>query len=263
MCYWVGTRKIREVLLQQLQKNPQDEIPQLFYKTFIDPPKPENGLELMEHPVAVGKAKPVITTLAKYKGEYKFTNRAWTLNWNFWDSKTKQEKAGRPLLNSRSENVFWQHKDLIYSKRCIIPVDGYWEFFHFKGQTYPYFIYPEHGGLFYLGGIWNEYVDKTTGEVIEGFSIITTPPNALTSKLHNNPKAHDGSRMLLIVDENQIHKFLDESLSKTEISKQFFKPYAAEKMKYHSTIRFLKKEFADYVNSGKVQESFEYPELVA
>lgn len=263
MCYWVGTKKIREVLLKQLGKNPQDEIAQLFYKTFIDPSKPENVMKLMEHPVAIGKAKPILTTLLKDEGELRFRNQEWTLNWKYWDSKIRQEKPGRPLLNSRCENVFWQHKDLIYTKRCIIPVDGYWEFFHLKGKTYPYFIYPKHGGLFYLGGIWNEYVDNLTGEISESFSIITTPPNSVTAKLHNNSKAHDGARMLLILEEENLHSYLDESLSKSEITSQFLKTFAADKMKYHPTERFLKKEFIQCANYEKVQEPFNYPELVA
>jgi len=263
MCYWVGTRKVREVLLERLQKNPEDEIGQLFYNTFIDPPKPENSLQLMEHGVAIGKAKPMLTTLINSDDGFVFKNMKWTLNWSYWDSKSKMNIDGRPLLNSRSENVFWQHKDLIFAKRCIIPVDGYWEFYHYKGNTFPYFIYPEHGGLFYLGGIWNEFLDSATGEKTHGFSIITTPPNELTAKLHNNPKAHDGSRMLLILNEQNVTNYLESTLSQNEITKKYLSPYPASKMKFHPTVRFLKKEFESYISSNKVQEPFDYPELVA
>jgi len=263
MCYWVGTKKVRETLLKQLQQNPQDELAQLFYRTFINTLQPENIYEFMEHPVAIGKAKPLITTLIKDKGQLQFRNMEWTLTWKFWDKKIKQEKVGRPLLNSRCENVFWQHSDLIYTRRCIIPVDGYWEFYHYNGQTYPHFIYPKQGGLFYLGGIWNQFVNKDTGKITESFSIITTPPNEVTSKLHNNPKAHDGARMLLILDEEQLQVYLDESLNKNEIAAQFFEPYAASKMNYHTTVRFLKKEFAAFIKTERVQQVFIYPELVA
>jgi putative SOS response-associated peptidase YedK len=262
MCYWVGSRKVREVMLKKLEKNPQDEIAQLFYNTFIEPPKPENKLQLMEHPVAIGKAKPTLTALLKTNECLVFENLIWTLNWNYWDSKLKMEKQGIPLLNSRSENVFWQHNDLIFTKRCIIPVDGYWEFYHFKGNTYPYFIYPANGGLFYLGGIYNEYADAKTGDVTKGFSIITTPPNGVTVKLHNNPKAHNGARMLLILDDEKAISFLDTKLTKNEIESNFFKIYDASKMKFHSTLSFLKKENMAFLESGKVQEPFEYPELV-
>jgi len=259
----VGSRKIREILLKQLSQKPENEIAQLFYRTFIEPSKPDNMMELMEYPVAIGKAKPTLTTLIKHNGQLQFENINWTLRWKYFDKKSREEKDGRPLLNSRCENVFWQHEELIYSKRCIIPVDGYWEFYHFNGKTFPFFIYPKHGGLFYLGGIWNEYFDKSTGELTKSFSIITTPPNEVTAKLHNNPKAYDGARMLLILDEQDANKYLDDSLSKNDIEKSFFTPYDASKIKFHSTVRFLKKEFKSYLASAKVQDPFDYPELVA
>lgn len=261
MCYWVGSRKVREVLLKQLNKDAGSEIPQLFYNTFVDPPNPENKMQFQEHSVAIGKAKPLLTALVRINNELKFKNLQWTLNWKYWDSQTKSEKPGRPLLNSRCENIFWQHKDLIYSKRCIIPVDGYWEFYHFNRETYPYFIYPKDNGLFYLGGIYNEYTDNKTGEITNGFSIITTPPNEVTAKLHNNPTAHDGSRMLLIIDELHLTEYLDSKLTKEELTDEFLKPYDASKMKFHPTVRFLKKEFESYIASDKVQEPWHYPEL--
>jgi putative SOS response-associated peptidase YedK len=262
MCYWVGSKKVREVLLKQKQQNPEDEIPQLFYNTFIEPKEPNNKIELKEHFVAIGKAKPQLTALIKEQGRLKFKNLKWTLHWNYFDSKTRQTKEGRPLLNSTCENVFWQHKDLIYSNRCVIPIDGYWEFYHFNGQTYPYFIKPTGDGLFYLGGIWNAYVDKQTGEISDTFSVISTPPNRIAEKLHNNPKAPNGPRMLLILDYEQIGDYLDESLKKEALQNNFLKPYSTEKMKFHPTIRFLKKEYLEYIASERVQEPFAYPELV-
>ncbi len=261
MCYWVGTRKVREIMLKQLQQDPEDEISRLFYRSFIEPPQPENALQLMEHPVAIGKAEPVLTTMVKDKGELQFRNMRWTLQWNYWDSKTKAEKPGRPLLNSICENVFWQHKDLIYTKRCLIPVDGYWEFYHFKGKTYPIFIYPADEKLFYLAGIYNELADKNNGEIIDTFSIITTPPNSITAMLHNNPSAHDEPRMLCIVDEKLCKEYLNEDLKTEDIKRLFFKPLETERMKYHTTVRFLKKENAGYLSSEKVQERFEYEEV--
>lgn len=263
MCYWVGSKKVREQILKHLQQNPEDEIAQLFYKTFIEPNKPIENIQLQEHFIAIGKGKPNLTVLVKEHGILKFKNMEWTLRWTYFDRKTQQNKEGRPLLNSTCEKVFWQHKDLIYKQRCVIPIDGYWEFFHQGGQTYPHFIYPSNNGLFYAGGIWNSYVDKTTGEIFENFSIITTPPNSLTHKLHNNPKAPNGSRMLLLMNYNQIIDYLDESLRKDDLKNEFFKAFPEKQMNYHPTVRFLKKEFQDYLFSPKVQEPFRYDELIA
>lgn len=259
MCYWVGTKKVREAMKRQFRENPDDEIAQLYYETFINSDK---NITPQEHWVAIGKAKPKITAAVNNGGQIQFKDLIWTLEWSYKDYKTGEMKQGRPLLNSTSEKVFWQHRDLIYSKRCIIPVDGYYEFFHFKGKTYPHFIYPKDYQLFYLGGIWNTTINKETGEIKDSFSIITTPPNPVTQKLHNNPKAPNGPRMLLIIDNNDAAQYLNPNLSKDEI-KQFLKPSDPARMNYHPTIRFLKKEFANLINTEKVQEPFHYPELDA
>lgn len=261
MCYWVGTKKVREAMKKQFKENPEDEIAQLYYETFM---AQENNqqITMQEHWVAIGKSEPKITCAIKENGKLQFKKLKWTLDWGYKDSKTGEVKKGRPLLNSTCEKVFWQHRDLIYSKRCIIPVDGYFEFYHFKGKTYPHFIYPADKSLFYLGGIWNSMVNIKTGEITDSFSIITTPPNEITQKLHNNPDAPNGPRMLLIIDKSDTSKFLNYRLNTEEI-KAYFNPYNAGKISFHPTIPFLRKEFAELANSEKVQEPFHYPELDA
>ena len=259
MCYWVGTKKVREAMKKQFKENPEDEIAQLYYETFI---AHENNpqITVQEHWVAIGKSEPKITCAVNENDQLQLKNLKWTLDWVYKDSKTGEIKKGRPLLNSTCEKVFWQHKDLIYSNRCIIPVDGYFEFYHFKGKTYPHFIYPADKGIFYLGGVWNSMVNTNTGEITDSFSIITTPPNEITRKLHNNPNAPNGSRMLLVIDKENAGEFLNTKLSTNEI-KEFLKPCDPKKMLYHPTIPFLRKEYMDQANSEKVQEIFYYPEL--
>jgi putative SOS response-associated peptidase YedK len=261
MCYWVGTKKVREAMKKQFRENPEDEIAQLYYETFIAQ-ESNPQITMQEHWVAIGKSEPKITCAIKENDQLQLKNMKWTLDWVYKDSKTGEIKKGRPLLNSTCENVFWQHKDLIYTKRCIIPVDGYFEFYHYKGKTYPHFIFPKDKIMFYLGGIWNSMVNTKTGEITDSFSIITTPPNEITKKLHNNPDAPNGPRMLLIIDKEKATEFLNPKLSINQI-KEFLAPYDHNKILYHPTIPFLRKEFAGQANSEKVQEQFNYPELDA
>ncbi len=41
---------------------------------------------------------------------------------------------------------------------------------------------------FAFAGIWSEWVDKETGEMIATYSILTTQANELMSEIHNNKK---------------------------------------------------------------------------
>ncbi|MDP4210455.1 MAG: SOS response-associated peptidase family protein [Bacteroidota bacterium] len=257
MCYWVGTKKVRQEILRRFNEGPQDEIAQLFYEVFIA----NNQLEFKEHYVAIGKGKPTLTTLIKEEGNLQFRNMQWTLPYSYVDSKTGQTIT-RELQNSTCERVFFQHKDQIFSKRCLIPIDGYFEYYHFKGDTYPYYIYPRQGGIFYAGGIWEQNLNHDTGEVAETFSIITTPPNPLVAKIHNNPKAPNGPRMLLLIEPENALTYLNENLKTNDI-KSLFLPYSEQNMQAHTVLRFQRKENLQFLNTPIVLEYCEYPELVA
>lgn len=254
MCYWVGTKNVRNEMLRRIDKHPDDEIAQLFYKTFVG----KAGMNFREHYVAIGKAGPEISVMLFEKG-LNFKNMHWGLQWSYLDAKTGRSYS-RELINSTCEKVFFVHKEVVFSRRCVIPLDGYYEFFHFSGQVYPYFIHPSRG-IFYAGGVWSEQVDEETGEISAGFSIITTPPNKLAQKLHNNPKSPNGSRMLLLLSEESIKDYLNPKASKEQL-KELFKPYLDEHMEAYPTVRFLKKEFADKINTEEVRRKIDYPELI-
>ncbi len=255
MCYWVGTKKVREEMLQRLQKDPDDEIAQLFYKTFVG----QADLRFMEYYVAIGKAKPTLSVMmyTAEKGLH-YRNIQWGLDWRYTDKRTGKTYA-RELINSTCEKVFFIHREIIFSQRCVIPLDGYYEFFHFSGQVYPHFLYPAEG-LFYAAGVWQETVDTETGELTTGFSIITTPPNALAEKLHNNPKAPNGSRMLLILPQEKVMDYLNPEATKEELQ-SLFVPYPGQNMEAYPTVRFLKKEFSHRLNTKDVRQRVDYPEL--
>ena len=74
------------------------------------------------------------------------------------------------------------------TKRCILPVNGFFEHHHYKGNTYPFHITLPDNKVMNLAGMHDEWVDKETGELIKSFTIVTTPGNELMSKIHNNPK---------------------------------------------------------------------------
>ncbi len=260
MCYWVGTKKVRKELYRIFQENPEDEIAQLYYHTFMapSPPREEENKEAKEFYVAIGKANPELTVLVNENNNLQFKNIKWGLKWSYTNKEGKTYT--RELLNSTCEKVFWQHKDVIYTRRCAIPIDGYIDFHHHKGDSYPYFLHPKEQVLLFAGGIWDSQFDKEKETWIDTFSIITTPPNELAKKIHNNPKAPSGPRMLLLLEKNEVLDFLNPRLKENEI-KSFLKPYDAEKLMAHPIIKFLKKENSQYLETEKVREPFNYPGL--
>jgi putative SOS response-associated peptidase YedK len=175
----------------------------------------------------------------------------------FW---VKGEEQARQLanrtLNAKCETVFElpSFRAAIIKRRCIIPVDGFFEWLHFRNKTYPHFIYPKDGSVFSLGGIWEEWLDKGTGEIKRTYSVITTPANGLMEKIHNTKK-----RMPLVLDPATELDWLSAGLSKDEIS-ALITPLDQNLMAYHTIDRLVSSRTEDS-NVPDVIKSVSYPEL--
>jgi putative SOS response-associated peptidase YedK len=113
----------------------------------------------------------------------------------------------KQLLNATCEKAASTYKPYFKSKRCLVFVNGFyeWRWEDPKGKVKtPYFIYAEDRKPFTFGGIYNNWVDRETGQVFDTFSIVTTPANELMTEIHNNKK-----RMPLIIDKEQWGRWLD------------------------------------------------------
>lgn len=89
-------------------------------------------------------------------------------------------------LNARNDTVFdkitW--KTSIRKRRCMVLADGFYESRDVDGDKYPYYIYRQDKQPFAFAGIYNPWKDEN--EIWHpSFSIITTEPNELMSKIHN------------------------------------------------------------------------------
>ncbi len=81
-----------------------------------------------------------------------------------------------------------------------------------RKNKYPHFIYLKNKEPFAMGGIYSDWVNKETGEIIKTFPIITTEANPIMADIHNTKK-----RMPLIIDRNKEKKWINPYLSETEI----------------------------------------------
>ncbi|MFY0651371.1 MAG: SOS response-associated peptidase [Cyclobacteriaceae bacterium] len=78
----------------------------------------------------------------------------------------------------------------IRSQRCLVPADCFIEGPTGKRLNEPYVVYlRDKRRPFSFAGIWDEWVDKDTGEVTKSFAIITTTPNKLMEQIghHRSP----------------------------------------------------------------------------
>lgn len=151
-------------------------------------------------------------------------------NWGlipFW-TKTEEdaEEIRKMTLNARADTIFEKpsFREPIMKKRCIVPSTGYFEWRHEGSKKIPYYIYLKNEEIFSMAGIYDTWLDKSTGVEHTTFSIITTDTNPLTDYIHNTKH-----RMPAILSKEDEEKWLETALSKSEIA-SFLKPYDAELM---------------------------------
>ncbi|PKA97800.1 putative SOS response-associated peptidase YedK [Flavobacteriaceae bacterium MAR_2009_75] len=165
-------------------------------------------------------------------------------------------------LNARGETIFEKpsFRASAKNKRCLIFVDGFYEHHHFKGETYPHYIYRKDGEPFAMAGLWGEWTDKETGEVLNTFSIVTTEANPMMAKIHNNPKLPE-PRMPVILPEELEDKWLeeyDDELIKEAIQ-VLLEPYPEEGMTSHTVDKLRGKAYKG--NIEEIDDKVIYPEL--
>ncbi len=159
-------------------------------------------------------------------------------------------------LNAIGETVFEKpsFKSSIKSKRCLLGINGFFEWHTYNNKKYPFFIKSINNEMFSLGCIYDSWTDKNTGEVKNTFSIITTPANDLLGKIHNVKK-----RMPLIICKDDEPKWIDDKLNEKQINK-LIKPNSELNLNAYPVSRFLNYSKNDR-NTIKAVEKIEYPEL--
>ena len=103
----------------------------------------------------------------------------------------KDPRGGRKPINAKAESVsrLPMFRDAYAQRRCIVPVDGFFEWRAIKGARakQPYAIAMKDGSPFGLAGLWENWRNPNTGEWERTFAIITVPSNELVG---SNPQPH-------------------------------------------------------------------------
>jgi len=128
----------------------------------------------------------------------------------YWvKSEVQFKKFWNVTLNARVETIFEKpsFKQSAKQQRCLIYVDGFYEHHHFKGKTYPFYITNKANNPLCFAGLWSEWLNPETGELINTFSIVTRKGNSFMAKIHNNPKLK-APRMPLFLDDEMEEEWL-------------------------------------------------------
>jgi putative SOS response-associated peptidase YedK len=100
----------------------------------------------------------------------------------------KDGTGGRKPINAKSETVasLPTFRDGYKHRRCIVPIDNFFEWKAIKGQKtkQPYAIAMKSGEPFALAALWENWKIPHTDEWMRTFCIITTTANEIVGQIH-------------------------------------------------------------------------------
>ena len=181
-------------------------------------------------------------------------------NWGlipFWvkDEKTANEIKQR-TVNARAESIFEKPAFRMSAERkhCLVLADGFFEWRWYRGKNYPYYIKLKERDAFAIAGLWDCWTNKSNGEQIYSYTIITTEANPLMAMIHNKKK-----RMPAILFQKDEQKWVNNSITKQE-SVDILKPYDENEMTAYTISKLITAKDAD-VNTPSVLKPFQYNSL--
>jgi putative SOS response-associated peptidase YedK len=115
-------------------------------------------------------------------------------------------KVGSRMFNARAETLTTSpaFRDALRRKRCLVPVDGFYEWKREGRRRQPFLIAASDGRPLALAGLWSGWRDPAADRVIRTFTIVTAGPNDQVADLHD--------RMPVIVPEAAWSTWLDPAL---------------------------------------------------
>ena len=123
--------------------------------------------------------------------------------WGLIPSWSKDPKIGARMINARSETAAEKpsFRSAFKRRRCIVPMDGFYEWQKAGGGKIPHFIHRPDRRPFGVAGLW-EVWHSPDGGSLESCTLLTTTPNQFMSGLHN--------RMPVILDAADYEQWLHE-----------------------------------------------------
>ncbi len=160
-----------------------------------------------------------------------------SFRWGLVPYWAKSAAIGYKMINARVETVLEKpsYSKLFISRRCLIPMTGFFEWKTIDRKKIPFLIKMKSNEIFCCAGLWDLWLDKSTGEQLKTFTIMTTEPNDLVRNIHE--------RMPVIISKDLEFEWLTDGL-KIDILQT---PYTSEEMIYV--------EVSQLVNSPKNNNS--------
>jgi putative SOS response-associated peptidase YedK len=139
----------------------------------------------------------------------------------FW---SKDATAAFNTINAKAETLAKSpaFREPFKRRRLLVPAQWFYEWQQIDEKTkQPYAIALKDRSLFAFAGLWDSWNDKTSGQTLQTYTILTTDPNTLTTPIH--------SRMPVILRPEDYERWLAPA-DPSHLPVDLLKPFDAEEM---------------------------------
>ena len=136
-----------------------------------------------------------------------------TLRWGLVPSWAKDPSVGSKMINARAESIASKpsFRSAFAKRRCLIPVDAFYEWRREGSKRYPFAIARTDRRPMAFAGVWEMWRDRggSPEDSIRSAAIVTTSGNEVMAPIHD--------RMPVILEEDTWDTWLDPSSDREEL----------------------------------------------
>lgn len=174
----------------------------------------ESGQNAIAFP---GSPMPVVT--AERPDEIQAYHFGFIPHWTAPDRVHEQRATFNARIETVSELATWRDA-WKKGQRCLVCTNGFFEYN--KPEKRRMFIHLRDAECFYYAGLYNNYINRKTGEITRTMAVITTTPNTLIATIHN--------RMPVIIPIGTESPWLDPHADLKQLLANYAHPFAVEQM---------------------------------
>lgn len=177
--------------------------------------------------------------------------------WGLVPSWAADEQEAKEIMlktfNARSETIASKpaFRESFASRRCLVPVRGFFEWQHMGGRKIPWYITLRDEDIFSLAGIWDSWIMQG-GITLNSFSVVTTRANELMQEIHNTKR-----RMLVIIPAAAEDIWLSEGVNANDLS-LLMEPVSSKMLSAHTVSPLITNIRADR-NRPELIMPYTYP----
>jgi putative SOS response-associated peptidase YedK len=140
------------------------------------------------------------------------------VRWGLVPSWAKDLAIGNRMINARAETIAEKpaFRTAFQRRRCLIPVDGFYEWRKDGAKKQPMYIRFRDDRVFAFAGLWERWKAGPDEPAVDSCTILTTQPNPLMADIHD--------RMPVIVPQPSYGQWLSREVAGEAVS-GLLKPY--------------------------------------